>query len=1268
MMRFSKNDFLHTTAALTLAIAIHGNAAFAQTSAPAPSGPAATADDQDDETVDREGDIIVTGIRGSINQSIDDKRRSGQIVDTINAEDIGKSTDQNIAEALNRISGVSVNTVDGQGATISVRGANADQTVVTLNGVALGSTGFSQGVDLSAYSADILAKVEVVKTPSADDEEGSLSAVVNLITRKPLDLKRDVRTISLQQRYNGLSKSFDHKISGTISQRFFEDRFGVIVTAYDEKTSVRRDQVAFSNYNAFGTNFYTDQNGKAFGAADAIAAEATRAAMFNRPSAFAGVEGVAAGRGPYANIAYGLAPTTAGYEIYENEYSRRGADASMQWRFSDRTSLTLNGTYNQQKFRGQMTGVSVSQSNFGGHIDGVQQPNLGLTPNFLDRTSVYDTNTVPYGGTVQNPGDPVTNPGLNNGLMWTDPVQNWRLLDTDTRTYSQYLNRFSTGSTTNSVNNYTVENYLFSAEFEHGFTDRLRMSAGASLAKSEQKPERSIYMVANRNRVVGPWNLHHVPADYLQPAGYDCSGSACRLVGGTSTPNLGQIIDIRADQNDLWDNVGRTGFNPDDLNSHTLSYIQSSVTRVSDEQRAAFADFDWDVDFAGINSFEFGAKYTERKKFVDAQSGTPRASSQLVEAISPFTGQTIFVDPAAISLISAGIFSSGTTSANNLLSGLGVQRDHISDGWATFDPVAALQAVTTGERDFTLDRTQTRGAEFRNIAAYIKANFAYFEDRLKGDIGLRYVRTKLDTTGFAGANFAFDAQGQGRIIDPIALNTLRNSNQANRCPVLSETPSPLGRGPSSAFWTGAGPVPTDFNDGRNYNLTNFQARNRQARIDGQGTSPAVPGGVCYDPLLEPGAIPATFLERNLIRYSDLSTEQFGTIGGRTLSDRSRASIAAADAYDYNVFLPSLNLSFLATDKLIARFSAYRTMSRPPIDDLRAGFRMSEGSVFEGTTQFRPTSTVDLYSAQLNPLKANNIDIAVEWYFKRDAMLSANLFYKDISDLVETVDQRWFIGDLRRIAADPNGATVDGLNFTDSTGRTTDLLLTPSSDVSAVPDVSQCMPRRLQGEAVLQQSTSWLYGGDGRALCNEYNVTRRQNSESARVMGAEVQYVQSFTFLPGLLSGLGIAANYTFSKSEFQDSKFPIPGTPRHSYNVTGYWQKAGHQLRLAYAGSSDSLVQRSFSGGALWQEGRRTLDFSAAYQVTPKFSFTFDAANITDAPVRTYFTSRIIRLPDATGAMVNFDEGSIYEGAPKSRTVQEYNTGRIFRFGVRAEF
>jgi len=1262
-MQLLKNRLLYSTAAATLAVAAY-SPAVAQNAAGSQSQEQDSAAAPQDEL-----EIIVSGIRASINQSISDKRRSGQIVDTINAEDIGKSTDQNIAEALNRISGVSVNTVDGQGATISVRGANADQTVVTLNGVALGSTGFSQGVDLSAYSADILSKVEVIKTPSADDEEGSLSAVVNLITRRPLDLRKDVRTITLQQRYNALSQEFDHKVSGTISQRFFDDRFGALLTLYDEKTSVRRDQLAFSNYNAFGTNFYTDQNGKAYGAADAITAENARAAQFNRASVFEGVEAVSPGKGAYANIAYGLAPTTAGYEIYQNEYTRRGGDASLQWKPSDRTSLTLNGTYNQQKFRGQMTGVSVSQSNFGGIIDGVQQPNLGLGANFLDRTSVYDANTIPYGGTVQNPGDPVTNPGFNNGLMWTDPVQDWRLLDTDTRTYTQYLNRFSTGSTTNSINNYTVENYLINAEFEHAFSDQLRMRLGASIAQSEQTPERSIYMIANRSRVVGPWNLHHVPADYLEPAGYDCTSSACRLVGGTSTPNLGQIIDIRSDQNDLWDNVGRTGFNPDDLNSHTLNYIQSSVTSVTDKQRAAFADFDWDVDFGGITSFEFGAKYTERKKFVDAQSGTPRAGGDLIEAVSPFTGQTIFIDPSAISLISAGIFSNGSTRADNLLTGLGIQRDHISDGWNTFDPVAALEAVTTGDRDFTLDRTQTRGADFRNIAAYIKANFAFFDERLRGDIGVRYVQTKLDTTGFAGANFAFDNQGRGRVIDPIYLNTLRNSNQANTCVPLSETPSPLGRGPSSAFWTGTGPVPTDFNDGRNYNLTAFQERNRQARIDGQGTAPAVPGGVCYDPLLAKGAIPASFQERNLIRYSDLSTEQFGTIGGRALPDRSRPSVATTDNYEYDVFLPSLNVSFAAKDNLITRFSAYRTMSRPPIDDLRAGFRMNEGSIFEGSTQFRPTATVDVYSAQLNPLMSNNVDVAVEWYFRRDAMLSANFFYKDISDLVETVDERWFIGDLRRIAADPDGATVDRLQFTDSSGRTTDLLLAQSSDLTAIPDIAQCMPRRLQSEAVLQQaSDTWLYSGDARALCNEYNVTQRQNSESARVMGLELQYVHSFTFLPGLLSGLGVAANYTYSKSEFEGSTYPIPGTPRHSYNVTGYWQKDGHQLRLAYSGNSDSLVQRSFAGGALWQEGRNTLDFSAAYQVTPRFSFTFDAANLTDAPVRTYFTSRIIRLPDATGTMANFDEGSIFDGASKSRTVNEYNTGSIFRFGVRAEF
>ncbi|WP_161495677.1 TonB-dependent receptor [Caulobacter sp. X] len=1267
MARNTKRLFC-STALVAIGACLLSGAASAQT-----AQPSQTKDNAGDTVVD---EIVVTGIRGSIVKSINDKRKSGKIVDTVNAEDIGKTTDQNIADALNRISGVSTSTNDGQGSFVSVRGANADQTVVTMNGVTLGSTGFSQGVDLSAYSAAILSKVEVVKTPSADDEEGSLAAVVNLITRKPLDVKENIRTFSAQGRYNALSKDFDHRLTGTFSQKLFDDRFGVLFTVYDEANKVQREQQSFENYNVFQTNAYTDQNGKAYVNNWAFQKDAQNALLHNRANAFAGAQSVDTGACAtfatnatpcvYRPIAYGLAPETAAYEYLQNNYTRTGVDGSVQFEFTPRNRLTLSGTYNKQKFRSRNSAVFVSTQRFPGVIDNVDHPNLGLGAPFRDRTIAYDASPISYGGTVQNFGDPVTNPTLNDSLMWTDPVQKWVTLDTKTRTFTQYRNRFETGGTRESINNYDSTNLLFSGEFESRLTDKLRFVAGASYAKSKQDPKDQIYMIANRVRTVGPWNLHQVPADALVPAGYDCSSGACALVGGATTPFLGKVIDPVASQDDLWDNIGRTGFNPDDLPSHTLSYISTGFTKVADEQKVAFADFDWDTDFAGIRSIEFGGKYTKRSKFVDQQTGTPRASKEFIQVISPFTGQTIVLDPQALNLISASVFSQGPLPTNSFGEGIGLPRDNITDGWQTFDPVKALAAVAQGSRDFTLDRTQTRGADFANFSGYLKFNFSYFDDRLRGDIGVRHVRTKVNTSGFAGAIFAFDTQGAGRVIDPIALANIRNANPNNPCPVLSETPSPVGLGPSSQFWTNA-LGDGNANDARNYNLTAYQQRNREARVDGLGRSAAVPGGVCYDPLLQPGALPNTFRERYLVRYSDISTEQFGTQFFSGLADHSRASIAATDEYKYNVWLPNLNLSFIVNNEMVARASAYRTMSRPPIDDLRAGFRATEGNIFEGTTAFRPGSTVNLYSAKVKPLVADNFDVAFEWYFKPESLVSINVFYKNINNLIETADSRWYIGDLRNIAADPAKASFDGVNLVDSTGTSVPLLLTNSGG-QAQPDINSCMPRRIQGEGTIVTAESWLFSNDGRLLCDEYNVTRRVNAGKATVRGVELQFIHNFRSLPGILQYLGVAANYTYQKGEYEDSRFPIAGTPRHSYNATGYWQKGGNQLRLAYSGNSDSLLQRSFAGGALWQEGRDVLDFSASFQITRRMSFTFDAQNITDSPVRSYFTSRIIRLPDATGAFVNFDEGTIFDGATKSRTIQKYNTGTNFRAGVRLSF
>ncbi|WP_432199852.1 TonB-dependent receptor [Erythrobacter sp. W53] len=1290
MSKFN-SKLLHTTAATALLVASQAGIANAQDVGPE--------EEANEEVAEPENVIVVSGIRGSILNSINDKRNSGQIVDTINAEDIGKSTDQNIAEALNRVSGVSIATQDGEGTTISVRGANADQTVVTLNGSVLGSTGFSQGVDLSSYSADILEKVEVVKTPSADDEEGSLAAVVNLVTRKPLDIADNVRTATIQGRYNDLSENYDHKFSATFSQKFAEDRLGILVSVFDETNSVRRDSFFANSWNVFGTNGYTDPSGQSFVAQAAIDADQIAATRNGRDNAFIGATGVTANGAdfnPYAQIATGLAPSQVGYQLLQTDRDRRGFDASLQWEPSDRFNITVSGTYAKQKFNNRLDGTGVDTNNFQQHIDGVQQPNLFLPPEFIDRSGsdpnvavpnfatggtfdpligVYDASPTSFGGTAADfTGSlaDVTNPTLNDQLLWTDPVHQWRTFDPGTNTFTRYWARHAQGNNQSSVNRFENENYLISADLEWQPFDNVYAKFGGSFAKSEQTPDVNIFVAAGRGRTIGPWNLHHVPADILVPAGYDCGdGSTCQLNGANFDPFLGNVIDLQANLDDLWDNIGRTGYNPDDLASHTLGFIQSSVVEVEDKQDTLYADFDWETDFVGVTSFEFGAKYTRREKFVNNQSGTPRPNQDLVEAISPFTGDTIFLDPSNPNLIQAALFADGQLPADNFGSGIGLARDFATDGWTTFDPEAALAVVTDDVRDFTINGLETRSSEYENWAAYAKANFEYLEGRLRGDIGLRYVRTEVDTFGFAGAAFQFDNGGQGRILDPIYLNRLRNSDQGNLCPVLSETPSPVGLGDASAFWAPLNGS-TDVNNAANYDLAAFQARNAATRIDGQGSAPAVPGGVCYDPLLEPGALPLTFRERNLVRYSDLSTEQFSNIPGIDIpTDRSLPSLAATDSYSYDVWLPSLNLSFLATDDLILRFSAYRTMSRPPIDDVRAGFSLTEGSVFEGSLQYRPGSNLNLNTARIDPLVADNLDFAVEWYFAKDALLSANFFYKDISDLIERTETRVFLGDLRRIAADPENSSIDGLTFTDPDGVTTDLILGDFSDTGFTPDIASCFPRRIQGEANIGLAEEWLFGGDPRALCNEFQLSRQENAESASITGIELQYIHNFNFLPGLLSGLGISANYTFQEGKFNDEEeFPIPGTPRHSYNITGYWQDDnGNQLRLAYSGNSDRLLNRNFGGiGALWEDGRQTLDFSAAYKVNDNFTLTFDAVNITDEPIRQYFTSRTALLTDADGNTFTFNEGTISDGAYQGRTTFKANTGTIFRAGVKVDF
>lgn len=161
------------------------------------AAPAIAQETSDSE--EAEDTIIVTGIRAAIENATNNKKNADQIKDVIDAEDIGKLPDTNVAEALQRITGVQINRELGEGSEIAVRGFS--QNRIEINGqTQLG--GSSDGsVQFTDITSEAFKSIEVIKTPTASDVEGALGAIVRFNTRKPLDRKRDVFSINADAQY-----------------------------------------------------------------------------------------------------------------------------------------------------------------------------------------------------------------------------------------------------------------------------------------------------------------------------------------------------------------------------------------------------------------------------------------------------------------------------------------------------------------------------------------------------------------------------------------------------------------------------------------------------------------------------------------------------------------------------------------------------------------------------------------------------------------------------------------------------------------------------------------------------------------------------------------------------------------------------------------------------------------------------------------------------------------------------------------------------------
>ena len=197
-------------AALLAGVALPlGSVAFAQD---APDGA--------DEDEARQDVVVVQGIRGSLQSALNEKRNADNLKEIIQAEDIGKLPDQNLAEVLENITGIQITRTAGVGTGVQIRGTNANR--VEINGVStVGSGAGRSGINFEDVNAAIISAVEVTKAPEARTIEGSVGGTVNLRTIRPLTLDGWLANVRIQGEDSSLStEDIQPRLSGAVGNRW----------------------------------------------------------------------------------------------------------------------------------------------------------------------------------------------------------------------------------------------------------------------------------------------------------------------------------------------------------------------------------------------------------------------------------------------------------------------------------------------------------------------------------------------------------------------------------------------------------------------------------------------------------------------------------------------------------------------------------------------------------------------------------------------------------------------------------------------------------------------------------------------------------------------------------------------------------------------------------------------------------------------------------------------------------------------------------------
>ncbi|MET1112294.1 MAG: TonB-dependent receptor [Allosphingosinicella sp.] len=740
-----KAAFISTasTGALVIAGLIAASPAAAQittapTEAPAPAD-AATADETapDDGAATApagEEEIVITGFRASLQNALSQKRRSNQIIDSITAEDIADFPDANLAESIQRLPGVSIDRDNGEGRSITVRGLGGDFQSTRLNGAdALAVAGGNQsdaganrsrGFDFNTFASELFSNITVTKTTSAANDEGSLGAIIDLTTGRPLNFKVDRFAVGAEAEYRENGSSWNPRLTGLVSKRF-GDNFGILGSIAYQKQSQQID----SYRRSIGAFEYTYRNSQHNG---------------KTPPVFGFAQPAGAGTGPTFGsdpAAYALItpttiiPTLPSINRQDLDYERLGATLTAQWKPTDRTEIVLDGVYSRYEQDSVTNSLTTIGLNRNGTNTRAQQGTLRAinTANGLaDRVALYarcvPSATIDCGGTTLVPGtrDSFNPNNLNPFDYYNSTVSPGFIASANqTAFYNELIGRPSTKIRQAHVNQFGQADYLVLDDVDW------RTSADAQFGATEFKQ--------------GTLNLKHEFSDALRMDGtLGWSRSEFRATGLLAEFNAidrdGYTFDERGDEVMP---VFTPGFDVADPTQWSLvkglSTIRYFNTLVNNEFKVARLNFAFEVS----PQMTLRAGGTFKQFDFDSDQGR---RSQDIEAVNP-------------TLLEAGLTSSQLGQVLGFGKGL-----NVSAGTPTSFFAPNLDAFRNafgidcncvnkwGDFRAVVDGRQRNSVTERDLSGFFQAdyNFEVSGRPLRGDIGVRVARTRVSGEGNVG--------------------------------------------------------------------------------------------------------------------------------------------------------------------------------------------------------------------------------------------------------------------------------------------------------------------------------------------------------------------------------------------------------------------------------------------------------------------------------------------------------------------------------------